>query len=505
MSPFRLVGRVAVIWFGVASALLAAPPFAIQVVDESSGRGVPLVELKTVGGIRYVTDSAGLVAFDEPALMNRRVFFYVKSHGYELLKDGFGFQGKALDVTPAGSGEIAINRTNIAERLYRVTGGGIYRDSVLLQRPTPIREPLLNAGVLGSDGAVNAVFNGRIYWFWGDTNLPGHPLGIFHVPGATSQLPADGGLDPVAGVDLTYIADNNGQARGTCEMPGEGPTWIDGLSVLTDSNGRERMFAHYVKIKPPLETYARGLCEFDPATERFDLVKALDVDDWRHPAGHPVLIADAGVDYVVFARPYPYTRVKATVDAFCDPSQYEAYTCLVPGDSTDTPSVIRDSAGHPEYKWRRDGIPLEASRTAELIKRGALERTDVAFQLYDQKTNHPVQAHSGSLAWNEYRRQWIMIVEEFAGSSFLGEVWYAEAPTPTGPWHGAVKIVTHDNYSFYNPKQHPMFDREGGRYIFFEGTYATTFTNNLDPTPRYEYNQVMYRLDLADPRLGLSN
>ena len=39
----------------------------------------------------------------------------------------------------------------------------------------------------------------QIHWFWGDTNRPGYPLGNFHVPGATSQLPAAGGLDPGVG------------------------------------------------------------------------------------------------------------------------------------------------------------------------------------------------------------------------------------------------------------------------------------------------------------------
>ena len=72
-----------------------------------------------------------------------------------------------------------------------------------------------------------------------------------------------------------------------------------------------------------------------------------------------------------------------------------------------------------------------------------------------------------------------------------------------GPWVYARKIVTHDKYSFYNPKQHPMFDKDGGRIIFFEGTYTTTFSGNPDPTPRYDYNQVMYQLDLSDPRLAL--
>ncbi len=68
-------------------------PFRIQVVDEQTGRGVPLVELRTVNQIRYVTDSNGIVAFDEPGLFNRKVFFTVTSHGYEAAKDGFGYRG----------------------------------------------------------------------------------------------------------------------------------------------------------------------------------------------------------------------------------------------------------------------------------------------------------------------------------------------------------------------------------------------------------------------------
>jgi len=46
-----------------------------------------------------------------------------------------------------------------------------------------------------------------------------------------------------------------------------------------------------------------------------------------------------------------------------------------------------------------------------------------------------------------------------------------------------------------------MFDRDGGRVIFFEATYTNTFSGNPDQTPRYNYNQIMYQLDLSDPRL----
>jgi hypothetical protein len=489
-------------WAAAAPAA-AGESFEIRVVDESTGRGVPLVELETVNNIVYVTDSAGLVAVDEPSLMNQRVFFHIRSHGYEYPKDGFGYRAKALDVRPGERAEIAIKRINIAERLYRVTGAGIYRDSVLLGHDAPLEKPLLNAGVLGSDSVVNAVFNGRIYWFWGDTNLPQHQLGIFHVPGATSALPGEGGLDPAHGVNLAYITNDAGQARATCRMEGDGPTWIDGLTVLNDADGRERLFAHFVKIRPPLETYRSGLCEFDLDEERFNEIAELDKDDPRHPTGHPFRVIEDDNEYVYFADPFPYLRVRATVEAYCDPEQYESYTCLKAGADGQNPEVVRDVSGKPEYAWRRDGVPMSSREARRLARNGSLKQDELAYQLYDRETGKALRAHRGSICWNDYRRRWVMIVQEAGGTSPLGELWYAEADTPVGPWHDAVKIVTHDNYSFYNPKQHPMFDQDGGRLIYFEGTYTHTFTNNPEQTPRYDYNQVMYRLDLADPRLGL--
>src|SRR4051794_25350729 len=103
----------------------ATAPFGIEVVDDQTGRGVPLVELTTTSAVTYVTDSAGLVAFDEPGLMHQQVFFHIKSHGYEAPRDGFGFRGVRLDIKPGGTAKVAIKRLNIAERLYRVTGEGI--------------------------------------------------------------------------------------------------------------------------------------------------------------------------------------------------------------------------------------------------------------------------------------------------------------------------------------------------------------------------------------------
>ena len=83
---------LAVVLLISATARAEEPPyFGIHVLDDRTNRGVPLVELTTTYNGRYVTDSAGWVAFHEPGLMGQEVFFIVKSHGYEYPADGFGY------------------------------------------------------------------------------------------------------------------------------------------------------------------------------------------------------------------------------------------------------------------------------------------------------------------------------------------------------------------------------------------------------------------------------
>jgi hypothetical protein len=490
---------------GVAAAE-APRPFAIVVIDEQTGRGVPLVELRTTSNLRFYTDSAGVAAIDEPDLVGRKVYFHVASHGYEFPADGFGIRGQALDVASGRTVELKVKRLNIAERLYRITGAGIYRDSVLAGRPVPLREPLLNARVTGSDSVLMAAFGGRLHWFWGDTNRPEYPLGNFHTTGATSELPSRGGLDPASGIDFTYFVGDDGFAAPLAHMPGEGPTWLTGLTVLRDTDDRERMLAGYMKIKPPLEVYERGLVEFDTASERFQHVATFPLDAPLYPHGHPYLHIEEGTEYAYFADPYPLVRVRATVDDLADPARYEAYTCLPPGarlaEST-SPPIDRDEAGQARYAWRADTAPIRAQDQARLVQQGVLSPDEAWLQLRVRDKGKPIVAHAGSVAWNQYRQRWVMIAVELFGTSALGEVWYAEADDPVGPWRDAVKIVTHERYSFYNPKHHPAFDQDGGRIIYFEGTYSTFISGNESPTPRYDYNQMMYRLDLADERLRL--
>ena len=447
------------------------------------------------------------MAFDEPGLFNRKVFFSITSHGYEVDKDGLGFRGKALEVTEGGSADIVVRRLNIARRLYRVTGAGIYRDSVLTGDPVPIREPLLNAKVFGQDSVVNAVYQGKIHWFWGDTNRPDYPVGNLHVPGATSLLPGQGGLEPEVGINLSYFLDDQGFARPTAPMPGAGPTWISGLVVLKDRDGRERMFAVYAKIRKVLEVYERGLAEFDPKTQRFEKIAQFPEGSkyvGEFPDGHPFLYQDHGVDYVYYANPYPLVRVPADPEQLKKAASWEAYSCLKPGTRLAQQQFDRTADGALHYGWKPNTQLVRQDQQTKLVASKRIKPEETLLNLRDIDSGKAVVAHGGSVYWNPYRQRWVMItVESYGSTSRLGELWYAEADTPLGPWVYARKVVTHDKYSFYNPKQHPMFDKDGGRIIFFEGTYTTTFSGNPDPTPRYDYNQVMYQLDLSDQRLAL--
>ncbi|QNN23590.1 DUF4185 domain-containing protein [Planctomycetales bacterium ZRK34] len=456
----------------LAVSARAAEPFVIHCIDDQTGRGIPLVELTTTNHLRYISDSAGVVTFDEPGLLNQRVWFNVSSHGYEASADGFGNRGKAFDVKPGGSATIKLHRINIAERLYRVTGQGIYADSVKAGLDTPLTHPALNGQVMGQDSVQRTIYRGKIRWFWGDTSRASYPLGHFGTAGATSLLPTDGGLDPAQGVDLDYFVDDKtGFSRPMFKIDRKGLIWIDGVTTVKDDAGQIRLICHYALMKNLGERLEHGLAFYNDQTDHFGDLLPMPDDAPLEPTGHVFKHTDAGVEYLYFANPWPTTRVRSDWQAVRDLSRYEAWTQLDNGS----------------YGWKRNVKPVDEK--------------DPWLKTADAATGKTFKLHRGSVAYNDYRRCWIMIANEIGGSSMLGEVWYLEAPQPQGPWHKAVKIATHQKYSFYNPVHHEFFDQDGGRVIYFEGTYTAMFSGNDNPTPRYEYNQIMYRLDLADPRL----
>ena len=100
--------------------------------------------------------------------------------------------------------------------------------------------------LFADDGTV---YNGKAYWFWGDTTRVEHPLGNFSTTSATSRLPGTGGgLDPARRVDLTYFT----KADGFNILP----PWLPGPPsppIATDACFEPASVASVpVAAKPPL-------------------------------------------------------------------------------------------------------------------------------------------------------------------------------------------------------------------------------------------------------------
>jgi len=479
----------------------------IRVIDAATGRGVPLAELETVNGVKFVTDNAGRIAFHEPGLMGRELFFTVKTHGYEMPKDRFGFAGARVTPRAGQACIIKITRRNVAERLCRLTGEGLYRDSVLLGHKTPA---VLNGRVAGQDSVQAAVYRSRVYWFWGDTLRMGYPLGLFRTAGATTPVPdpKDPASDPAGGIPFEYFVDKKtGFARAMMplrERP-EGVVWVSAVFTVPDSRGVQRQVGHYSRRKGLEAEYEHGIAVFDDDMLVFEPAKQLPLTEtWRRPSGHPILFNERGTKWLLFGSPTPNVRVPATLKDVLDPPRYEAFTCARAANGGKPEGPVVGPDGKPVWRWQKELPPLGSETEHHWVKQGKIKPEHARFCPADAGTLKAaapadrVILHSGSVRWNAHRKRWLLLAGQVGGKpSYLGEVWYAEAQHPTGPFARAVRIVTHDRQTFYNVCHHPFLDRDGGRVIHFEGTYTNDFSGNAEKTPRYNYNQILYRIEVG--------
>lgn len=477
----------------------------LRVVDEASGEGVPLVELTTVNSLRFVTDNAGRVAFNEPGLMDREIYFAITSHGYEAAADGFGYRGVRIVPQAGDTIEIKVRRTMIAERLGRLTGEGLYRDSLLLERSIALEHPHNTGLVAGQDSVQATLYRGKVYWFWGDTLRMSYPLGIFRVAGATTER-FDDRVNLRAGIDYQYFVDESGFVRNMMPLEArpEGVVWILSLFTLEDPNGTERLVTWYTRRKGLADEVEQGLAVFNDDEGIFEPVLELPVNEpWRRPSGHPIRWNSEGREWLLFGSPSPNVRVEAKWEAVFDPARYESLTCR---SNDDPQQVQRDLDGNLVWRWQNQSPPVDSKQEALWIKSGIIQGHEARFSPANRANEaERIQTHSGTVRWNKYRAKWVMIAGQIDGeTSFLGEVWYSEADDPTGPFERAVHVLTHNRQTFYNVCHHDFLDQQEGRWLHFEGTYTRDFSGNLDATPRYNYNQILYRLDLSDPRLNLA-
>jgi hypothetical protein len=164
-----------------------------------------------------------------------------------------------------------------------------------------------------------------------------------------------------------------------------------------------------------------------------------------------------------------------------------------------------DDSGRPVWRWSKDLPPIDSPTEAKWVKEGKIRPEDARLcpEDVERVEKDRIMLHSGTVRWNKHRQRWVLVSSQTWGKpSFLGEVWYAEAKSPLGPFTKAARVVTHEKQTFYNVCHHPFLDRENGKIIHFEGTYSNEFSGNPWKTPRYNYNQILYRVDLDGGVIG---
>jgi hypothetical protein len=440
------------------TAQSAPTPCRIEVVEKDSGWPVPRVELRTPHGVSFFSDNAGVIAFDLPEMTGRNVWFEVSADGYEVPRDGLGFNGVRLKPEPGGTLRVEVQRTSLAKCLGRLTGAGLFAESQKTGTETAWKE----SGVAGCDSVQLAPYGGKLFWLWGDTILPDRALGLFHCSGATTEVRPFPSFDPTLRPDFDLFRDSDGRPRNIAQMPGDGPTWLTGMVSLPDKDGRERLGATYMKVRTLDDIYEWGLALWDGENFRAHRTiwnkSAESPQPPAMPLGHAVRWTDeSGREWMLFGHPFPTLRCPATFEAWSDPAQWETLPKTPPLQAADGSGEVKPADG----------------------------------------------PHAGAIAWSGYRKKWIAVVQQTDGApSKAGEIWYAEAASPFGPWSPAVKVLSHRRHTLYNVRLHPELTDENAPFILFEGTYTAMFSDGATPTPRHEYNQVLYRLDLDDPGLA---
>eukprot|EP00937_MAST-01D_sp_MAST-1D-sp2_P001444 g1444.t1 len=599
----------------LASAASSVPwnTFRIDCIDAETGRGVPLVQLKLPNYLRYYSDSGGVVAFDEPGLLGRAVYFVVLSDGYQVVVDPPGLArnepgsepGVLLNTEAGGRARVLLRRVQPAERMYRLTGAGLYRDTLLVGGAAPVAEPLLStANVLGQDSLMAVPYRNRTLWFFGDTECAAGPrdtdcqhYGRF-TTGATAALPRNtapnsnfnpnstpspstaNALFPdayalAAPPSLAYFADTNASAPGGMAADGlpdaaqialwnpghfphpkamlAGPgrptrlfnrsTWVGSATVVrgagngTDT-GDEHLYITYVCPTPGQPDSLFGLARWDDGAEVFRPLPSPLGYKMRYSGAQWVQRLspeDEVLGYAYYASAFAMSRVRATPAAIEDPAQYQYFTPCAADDAGGC--ALNATATAQSWGWKRGNLDHAAgghsyfgpSQEAEMVRAGLLRHADAHMQVVDAATGAPIGGvlARGSVNWNTHRQRYALIAnrrdEAASGSSSrFGEIYYCEAAAVTGPWTRCAVVATHNvtGTSCYNPLQLPWLDEGGGRAIYLACTWTSMASGAPGATdracrfddyggvdcavavPRYEYNNLVYRLDVDRVSLG---
>lgn len=500
---------------------------AVEVDSNGIESGIPLVLFRTAGNyISLFTDSAGNAAFNEPGLMDGPLFFNVLADGYEIdpspsveIYELPYDSGVVLNVSKYGSAKVLMRRTQMAARLYRLTGSGLYRDSVLTNASGDIpdsiisscREVIDDVGVLGQDTVMTGTYKGKVFWFFGDTTCQRsarqnncEDYGMYTV-GATSCVPQSNGKckanEPPG---LKYFSSQEGGFLHVKPMapdiaPYEQNTWIAAVMVFTNSNGEEVMYSNYMKNPGDGEnagSIQSGMAKWNDALEVFEATSSWPLDIAFLNGVHTMQLLGEDVNADGYVYMSGGLRVLATEETVIEYTSYQQY-------NLDTHMWEYLYAGLGRLGEGNSTTAKHVGATTRKIK---LHLTSLL----------PSSWSVASVEWSEYVGMYVVL----GNGGMHGGIYLAVGPRVTGPWSKGVLVASHNTSgtSCYNQVLLPHLFRDNGRYIQFACTFTAMWSdtdnefsdsswstclfgmndgaNCANTVPRYEYNNLVYEVDV---------
>ncbi len=478
-------------------SFLHACPFQIQFLDSINLKPVPLVKLELGNKQTFFSDNDGNVSIDNPDFYGCRLKFNINGSGYIYPeKDFWGDTAIYPTVQKGKKLTVKLDRKCLAQRVFRITGAGKYKDSILLGlTPTNIVET--DGQIFGQDSLVAAPFTDKLYCFWGDTI--GYSNFNFSASGGVIDLKNN--PDPEKKLKISYFCSEDGFAKKMVDTGLRGFTWIEYvLPVYNEEYGKKILLAKYVHHQSLEVAVESGFAIFSTKENRFKIFKR-EKSSKVHKCAHPFpgfLKNKKGY----FLQPWEF--VEDNFASVIKEREHWFLTCLdevskkISGKSISIEGknyvVRRTAEGKASFFWKKGGIPVDPVLQNKLLEVKVLNKSDLWYCPKVFGGEDIINNFNGSIFWSTFKNRWAAI---FQGNQ-PGEIFYSESDNVSGPWRVAIKVAEHPFYNLYNPITHPWFEKNGGREIFFEGTLTNYFSGNQVPYPGIDYNQVMYKLDLGD-------
>ncbi|GAB4275085.1 MAG: hypothetical protein Kow0029_15940 [Candidatus Rifleibacteriota bacterium] len=467
-----------------------------------------MVELELENGLKLISDNDGFITLFAPDLEGKTARFKITGNGYSTGQRDFWGEESFTTTIQAGKFEKCyLKRTQLAQRLYRITGASRYNHTILAgKKPRFETSDLLPGGVIGQDSVITVPWKNRLWNFYGDT------LGLsgFNFSASCARLPFSDKMhpsfDPDIGLPLEYLVDENGFAKKMIETGKKGFTWIEYvLPVKLFANSKSKsLLARYVLHSSLEKAEEAGFALFQESEGSFRIVKRFKTSK-GHKCTHPVpIFIGSERRYLLF----PWEMTGVEYSEIVNEQEHFFYTCFRKMDSKAKRTkgfllngekcyIERDSKGRAIYSWRKGGVAASSLFQQILLQKGVMTEDDVLFAPLEIDSGKRIARFDGSIAYNSFKGCWICISQGIKP----GDIIYAEADTPTGPWGFARKVSEFKRYNLYNPAQHPWFAQENDRFIYYEGTYTNFFSDSPGKNPEADYNQVMFKLDLAQEDL----